>query len=83
MLQVENCRDVIFHFNKASIIDPTVPSWVVKAKGQTYYVKHVTSNARWSTKETPDNEATKGSIKFKNVDLVIDDEQCAEIVQKE
>ena len=79
MLQVENCRDVVFHFNKASIIDPTVPMWVVKTKGQTFYVNHVTANAPWSTKETPDNPSTKGSIKFKNVNLTIDDENCAEI----
>lgn len=70
----------MFHFNKASITDPSVPSWVLKAKGKTYYVKHVTANAPWSTKETPDNPSTKGSIKFKDVDIVIDDEQCAEIV---
>lgn len=79
MLQLEGCRELVFHFNKASITDPTVPSWVVKAKGQTYYVKHVTSNAPWSTKETPDNTHTKGAIKFKNVDLIIDDDNCAEI----
>lgn len=79
MLQVENC-DVVFHYNKANIADPTVPAWVLKVKGQTYYVKHVTSNARWSTKETPDNPSTKGSLKFKNVDVVIEDD-CAEVVE--
>lgn len=72
---------MVFHFNKASLIDSSVPSWVVKAKGQTYYVKHVTSKAPWSTKETPDNPSTKGSIKFKNVDVIIDDDQCAEIIE--
>lgn len=71
---------MVFHFNKASIQDPTVPPWVVKAKGQSYYVHHVTANAPWSTKETPENSHTKGSIKFKNVSLTIDDENCAEIV---
>jgi hypothetical protein len=43
--------------------------WVLKAKGNTYYVKHVESIVGWSTKETPDNPHTKGSIKFKNVDV--------------
>lgn len=61
--------------------DTSVPPWVIKAKGQTYYVWHVTANARWTTKETPENSSTKGAIKFRNVDLVIDDEQCAEILQ--
>jgi len=31
----------------------------------------------WSTKETPDNEATKGSIKFKNCILKINDQNEA------
>lgn len=47
--------------------------WVVKAKGKTHYVHHVQGNAPWSTKETPDNPSTKGSIKFKNVKLTIHD----------
>lgn len=58
-----------FHFNKASALDATIPAWVVKAKGETFYVKHVTSTAPWSTKETPDNPHTKGSLKFKDVDV--------------
>lgn len=45
--------------------------WVIKAKGQTYYVDHVECNAPWSTKETVDNPHTKGSIKVKNVDIVL------------
>ena len=47
--------------------------WVIKTKGQTYYVNHVTSSVPWTTKETPDSEHTKGSIKFKNVTLTIKD----------
>ena len=46
--------------------------WVLKAKGKTFYVNHVDCNVPWSTKETPDNVATKGSIKVKNCLLVID-----------
>lgn len=45
--------------------------WVLKIKGQTYYVNHVNSNATWSTKETPENEHTKGSLKFRNVNVEI------------
>lgn len=51
--------------------------WVVKSHGVTFYVNHVTAEIPWSTKETPDNPSTKGSIKFKNCKLVIDDENCA------
>jgi hypothetical protein len=66
---------VVFHFNKQSLIDPTVPAWVIKAKGQTFYVRHVVCQAPWSTKETPDNPHTKGSLKIKNVDLFIENEE--------
>lgn len=47
--------------------------WVIKAKGQSYYVNHVECNCPWSTKETPDNPGTKGSIKIKNVNVRIED----------
>lgn len=53
--------------------------WVIKTKGQTFQVKHVNCNAPFATKETPDNPSTKGSIKFKNVDVVIDDNDEATI----
>ena len=46
--------------------------WVVKAHGVTFYVNHVTAEIPWSTKETPDNPSTKGSIKFKDCKLSID-----------
>lgn len=46
--------------------------WVVKAHGVTFYVNHVTAEIPWSTKETPDNPSTKGSIKFKQCKLTID-----------
>jgi hypothetical protein len=41
--------------------------WVVKCRGDTYYVHHVdvSPGVGFSTKETPDNSSTKGSIKFK------------------
>lgn len=51
--------------------------WVLKCKGQTYYVNHVECNVPWSTKETPDNPSTKGSIKVKNCILRIDSDNNA------
>lgn len=68
------CKDLVFHFNKGHLKDPTIPMWVVKTKGKTYYVHHVEATIPWSTKETPDNEHTKGSIKFKNCLCTIDDD---------
>ncbi len=67
MFNIESRTEIIFHFNKMSLQDPSVPMWVIKAKGQTHYVDHVDmeSGVGFSTKETPDNPSTKGSIKFK------------------
>jgi hypothetical protein len=45
--------------------DSTIPMWTLKHKGQTYYIHHMESLIGFSTKETPDNERTKGSLKFK------------------
>lgn len=71
--QIEySCKDLVFHFNKGHLEDPTIPMWVVKAHGVTFYVNHVSSEMPWSTKETPDNDKTKGSIKFKKCKLTID-----------
>jgi hypothetical protein len=53
--------------------------WVVKAHGVTFYVNHVTADMPWSTKETPGNEKTKGSIKFKKCKLSIDSDNNATI----
>jgi hypothetical protein len=67
----------VFHFNKKHLEDPTIPMWVVKAHGVTFYVNHVTAEIPWSTKETPDNPSTKGSLKFKKCKLSIDDDNNA------
>ena len=41
--------------------------WVIKVKGESHYVSHVVvkPNVGFSTKESPDNSHTKGSIKIK------------------
>jgi len=55
--------------------------WVVKSHGVTFYVNHVDAEVPWSTKETPNNDHTKGSLKFKNCKLIIDDDNCATITK--
>lgn len=57
----------MFHYNKAHNADQSIPPWVVKAKGQTFYVHHidVDKGVGFSTKESPDSEHTKASLKFK------------------
>lgn len=72
---------MVFHFNKKHLEDTTVPMWILKVKGESYYVDHVDCKKGWSTKETPDNSHTKGSIKIKNCLLVIDDDNLATITE--
>jgi len=61
------CNIIIFHFNKKHLEDSNIPMWVIKSKGDTYYVHHVDveEGVGFSTKETPDNSHTKGSIKLR------------------
>lgn len=65
---------VIFHYNKAHNKDQTIPTWIVKHKGETYYVHHFESKVGFRTKETPDSEHTKGSLQFKGVLKIVDHE---------
>ena len=53
--------------------------WVLKTHGETFYVKHVDCKLPWSTKETPDNASTKGSLKFKACLLTINEDNEATI----
>lgn len=67
MLNLETRNEIIFHFNKKHLEDPSIPMWVIKTRGETYYVDHleVDKGIGFSSKETPDNPHTKGSLKFK------------------
>lgn len=57
--------------------------WVIKAKGLTHYVNHVdVIDVPFSTKETPDNPSTKGSIKFKRCFLEISEQNVATITSQ-
>ncbi len=55
--------------------------WVLKFHGETLYVNHVDCQLPWSTKETPDNNHTKGSIKVKDCLLQINADNEATIKQ--
>ncbi len=82
MSQIEYaCKDVVFHFNKKHLEDPSIPMWVLKTHGETFYVDHVECQIPWSTKETPDNPHTKGSIKVKDALLQIDANNCATLTK--
>lgn len=69
-----NCRELVFHFNKKHIEDSSIPPWVIKANGTSYYVNHVDCKKGWSTKEIPDNPSTKGALKIKRCTLKIDED---------
>lgn len=60
---------VVFHYNKAHNADITIPPWVVKCKGKSYYVNHMTigEGVGFSTKETPVSPHTKAALKVKGV----------------
>jgi hypothetical protein len=55
--------------------------WVLKFHGETLYVNHVDAQLPWTTKETPDNEHTKGSLKFKNALLRVDENNDATLTE--
>ena len=71
----EKKEEIVFHFNKKHIQDETIPMWVVKCRGDTHYVDHVdvSPGIGFSTKETPNNPHTKGSIKFKAKLNIVDE----------
>jgi len=72
-LEIENVRNMDFHFNKKHLEFPDiVPMWIVKAKGQSFYVNHVDCNTPWTTREQPDNPSTKGAIRIRRGTLRID-----------
>lgn len=58
------------------MVDSNIPMWVIKCRGDTYYVHHVDVSPAvgFSTKETPDNNSTKGSIKFKGYLTIIEED---------
>lgn len=67
-LMLKQEKDIIvFHYNKKHNEDINIPPWIVKSKGETYYVHHldVADGIKWSTKETPENEHTKAALKIR------------------
>jgi len=74
LVKVDKKTRVVVHFNKKHNEDPyNIPPWVIKCNGQTHYVHHfeVDPGIGFSSKETPDNEATRASLLFRNCVLTI------------
>lgn len=74
ILKDETINRIVFHFNKGFLQDPTIPMWTIKHKGNSYYINHLESKIGFSTKETPDNFATKGSLMFKGKLTILSEE---------
>ena len=72
---------MVFHFNKKHLEDTSIPMWILKIKGETYYVDHVDCRKGFSTKETPDNSHTKGAIKIRDCLVTFDTENTAVITE--
>lgn len=65
----EKVADIVFHYNKAHNTNTQIPPWVIKCRGNTFYIHHMTISPSigFSTKETPDNPHTKATLKVKGV----------------
>lgn len=80
-LITENDR-IVFHFNKKHLEDSKIPMWTIKCKGESYYVNHLDSSIGFSTKETPLNPVTKGSIMFRGkLSIVENNNQIIAIIE--
>ncbi len=76
----------MIHYNKAHNQDQGIPPWVVKVKGETYYVWHFTvePGVGFSSKETSENPHTKASIKMRgNIKFVENEAKLEAVVYKE
>lgn len=73
IISYETVNRVVFHYNKKHNEDQSIPVWVVKHKGQTYYVNHLDSEVGFTTKETPNSEHTKGALQFKGKLTILED----------
>jgi hypothetical protein len=82
IFQDNDVQRIVFHYNKAHNADTTIPPWIIKHKGQTYYVHHLDSKVGFSTKETPDNEHTKAALMFRGkLSIVEQDGQTIAIIE--
>lgn len=69
-LDLGECHAIDLHYNRHSNEFAFFPMWVLKAKGKTYYIHHITANAPWSTRELADGP-TKGMIRLRKANLTI------------
>jgi hypothetical protein len=69
-VEIPDCPVIDFHYNRGSNEFGFLPRWVVKTKGRSFYVDHVTANVPWTTREL-DTGATRGTIRLRKANLQI------------
>ena len=75
IFQDDISQRIVFHYNKKHNEDTEIAPWVIKHKGQTFYINHLDSSVGFSTKETPGNEHTKGSLMFRGKLKIIEQDK--------
>jgi len=71
-LVMENCSSVDFYFNKAHLqYSDVIPRWIIRTKGETFYVHHIDSQIGWSSREL-DSGSTLGMIRLRKCRVEID-----------
>jgi hypothetical protein len=78
-MEIMGASNIDFHFNKISLEFDFMPAWTLKAKGKSYYVNHVDCLTAWTTRETPDSPSTKGSLRIRKGNIMINTEGHATI----
>lgn len=69
---------IVLAYNKKHNEDPSIAPWVLKHRGETYYVWKVNSKVGFDTKNNPDNPHTKGVIQMRG-NLVIEREDGKDV----
>lgn len=77
-LDLGDCKNVDFHFNKGHVEFPFLPMWTIRAKGRSYYVREVESDVAWTTRERATG-STKGVLRFSRCLIAIDEHGVAKI----
>jgi hypothetical protein len=77
-LDLGECKSIDFHYNRGANDFPFLPTWVIRAKGRSYYVREVEFSAPCTTKERATG-STKGVLRFKRCSVEIDADGNARI----
>ena len=80
-LDLGECKNIDFHFNKGHIEFPFLPMWTIRAKGRSYYVQEVEFDVPCTTRERATG-STKGVLRFTRGHVMIDNDGVAKITKE-